>query len=82
MILKKVRKGIKALDFFGYRPILKYKGKSDHRTLIGGFLSGLLRAFLSYFVITKVLRLALHGEDSISVISDGVNVDSKVINVL
>jgi hypothetical protein len=82
MILKKVRKGIKALDFFGYRPILKYKGSSDHRTLIGGFLSGLIRAFLFYFVVTKILRLVLHGEDSIAVISDGINVDSKIINLL
>ena len=62
--------------------MLKYKGKSDHRTLIGGFLSGLIRAFLSYFIITKLLRLAFHGEDFIAVISDGISVDKRIVNVL
>jgi hypothetical protein len=54
MFLKKVRKGIKALDFFGYRPILKYKGSSDHRTLIGGIFSGAIRAFLCYYIIIRI----------------------------
>jgi hypothetical protein len=82
MFLKKVRKGIKALDFFGYRPILKYKGSSDHRTLIGGIFSGIIRAFLCYYIIIRIHRLATHGDDKIDVIGDGVNVDLREINPL
>lgn len=49
-ILKLVRKGLKGLDVYGYSPNLKYKGKSQHKTIAGGIVSGLIKAFLAFYI--------------------------------
>jgi hypothetical protein len=74
-ILKLARKGIKGLDVYGYSPNLKYKGKSQHKTIIGGIFSGFIKAFLALYIYQKVYRLIVHGDDFINITSDGVNVD-------
>jgi hypothetical protein len=76
---KLIRKALKGLDVYGYSPALKYKSKSSHKTIIGGIVSGCIKAFLAYYIYTKIFRLITHGDDLINVMNNGVNVDDTLI---
>ena len=45
---------------FGYAPHLKYKRKAEHKTIIGGLFSGLIKAFLIYYIYLNILKLIVH----------------------
>ena len=57
---------VRSQDFFGHQISLNFDRKGDrHNTIIGGFFSIFIRAFIAWYVILKFLKLIQYDDDTI-----------------
>ena len=60
---------IRSKDLFGQKVELTFnENGSQHNTYVGGFFSIFVRSFIFVFTSSLFLKLATHGDDTISTI--------------
>ena len=60
---------IASFDRFGPRPLINFKGSSQHKTILGSIFSLLLNTFVLVFAVLRVKGLVLFENPKISQVS-------------
>ena len=64
-LFESIREWMKSQDFFGHQISLNFDKKGDkHNTIIGGFFSLFIRAFICWYVVLRFFKLLSYGEDN------------------
>ena len=79
---KQTKKWIKGLDLVGHQVTLSYNGNGHvHKTILGGFLSSFVLAFILYITYSKSFTMVTHGDDTISKITELMNEEDLATNI-
>ena len=64
-----------SLDAFGEKVSLNYQGESSYKTLVGAFLTLVLRAFMFVYGVQQILNLSNYNDPQILQVSTNSKLD-------